>query len=239
MSEAAVYPGRLSGGEDIRLRRRAYGRTGPFLHLPGELRRYVASGPVMVPVLLCQGFQRAFVDAASPMFSLSAASRRSTCEQLLRHARMSGWGVVHAFLETDVLDGAGASSIDGFAPLPTEPYFLQKTLSAFGAPGLLAKIDGLAGAPILLMSFAGLGAIAATFLDGLERRLGIHIVADAVADSGHAGVGEQQRLAAIETLGRAHGRLVMQAEARLFGATSFPAFVRLAADAAPGEWSPA
>ena len=193
----------------------------------------------MVPVLLCQGFQRAFVDAASPMFSLSAASRRTTCEQLLRHARAAGWGIVHAFLETDVLDGAGVSSIDGFAPLPTEPYFRQKTLSAFAAPGLLAKVDKLTSAPVLLMSFAGLGAIAATFLDGLERRLPIHIIADAVADGGHAGVGERQRLAAIETLGRAHGRLVTQSEARAFAATGFPALAKLGADAARGEWFPA
>jgi nicotinamidase-related amidase len=193
----------------------------------------------MAPVLLCQGFQRAFVDATSSTFSLSAASRRNTCEQLLAHARTNGWGIVHAFLETDVLAGAGASSIDGFAPLPTEPYFPQKTLSAFAAPGLLAKVDNLTGAPVLLMSFAGLGAIAATFLDGLQRRLPIHIVADAVADGGHAGVGEQQRLAAIETLGRAHGRLVTQSEARAFAATGSPFRAQLGADVAREEWFPA
>jgi nicotinamidase-related amidase len=185
----------------------------------------------MRPVLLCQGFQRAFVDATSPMFSLSACSRRSNCEELLRHARATGWGVVHSFLDTDVFTGTGAASIDGFAPAPTEPYFRQTTLSAFAAPGLQAKLDGLADAPLLLMSYAGLGAIAATFLDGLESGLPIHIVADAVADVGHAGVGEQQRLAAIETMGRAHGRLVTQSDAMSLGRDAFPVFARLAADA--------
>jgi hypothetical protein len=193
---------------------------------------------MMAPVLLCQGFQRAFVDTTSAMFSLSAAARRNTCEQLLRHARTAGWSVVHAFLETDVLGKSGACSIDGFAPLPTEPYFRQKTLSAFAASGLQAKVDSVAGAPVLLMSFAGLGAIAATFLDGLERRVPIHIVADAVADGEHAGVGEQQRLAAIETLGRAHGRLVTQSEARAFAATGFP-FLAEPGASARAEWFPA
>ena len=43
------------------------------------------------PVLLCQGFHRAFIDHASPLFSESASMRRATCEELIRHARSAGW----------------------------------------------------------------------------------------------------------------------------------------------------
>ena len=62
------------------------------------------------PILLCQGFHRAFIDPASPLFSEAASKRRVTCEELVRHARGSGWTVVHSFLDTESVRMAGASS---------------------------------------------------------------------------------------------------------------------------------
>lgn len=157
------------------------------------------------PVLVCQGFQRAFFDADSPMFSVSATVRRSVCEQALKRARSAGWTVVHSFLDTDTL-GAGGVSMDGFAPSPAEAYFRQRSLSAFRTPGFHAKLESVADRPIFLISLAGLSVIAATFLDGLERRIPIRIVTDAVADIAHSGVDERERLEMIEVLARAHGR---------------------------------
>jgi hypothetical protein len=164
------------------------------------------------PVLVCQGFQRAFIDVPSRMFSVSASMRRSTCETVLKYARASGWSLVHSFLDTDAFGGTDGDSIDGFAPSPTEPYFRQRTLSAFGAPGFHNKLQSLLDGPIFLISFAGLGPIAATFLDAIERRFPIFVVVDAVADLSRAEVGEQDRLAAIETLVRAHNRCVRSAD---------------------------
>lgn len=158
------------------------------------------------PVLVCQGFQRAFIDVDGPMFSLSASVRRSICEQVLKRARASGWTVVHSFLDTETLGTAGGASMDGFAPSPTEAYFRQRSLSAFRTAGFHAKLESVADRPVYLISFAGLSVIAATFLDGLERRLPIRIVTDAVADIAHSGVDERDRLEAIEVLARAHGR---------------------------------
>ena len=164
------------------------------------------------PVLVCQGFQRAFIDVGSKTFSASASVRRGACEQILKRARASGWITVHSFLETDALGVTGGASIEGFAPGRVESYFHQRTLSAFGAPGFGEKLESLRGEPILLISLAGLGAIAATFLDGLELRLPIYIVVDAVADVSSAGVSEHERLAAIETIARAHGRQITSSE---------------------------
>ena len=158
------------------------------------------------PVLVCQGFQRAFIDANGPMFSVSAAVRRSICEQVLKRARASSWTVVHSFLDTETLGATGGASMDGFAPSPAEAYFRQQSLSAFRTPGFHAKLESVADRPFYLISFAGLSVIAATFLDGLERRLPIRIVTDAVADVSHSGVDERERLEAIEVLARAHGR---------------------------------
>jgi nicotinamidase-related amidase len=158
------------------------------------------------PVLVCQGFQRAFIDSGGPMFSVSASLRRNVCEQVLKRARASDWTVVHSFLDTETLGATGGASMAGFAPSPDEAYFRQRSLSAFRTPGFHAKLESVADRPVYLISLAGLGVIAATFLDGLERRLPIRIVTDAVADIAHSGVDERERIEAVEILARAHGR---------------------------------
>ncbi len=162
--------------------------------------------------LICQGFQRAFVDGAGDLFSVSSSMRRATCERIVKCARASGWRMIHTFLDSEALNGAAASSIDGFAPAPKEPYFRQRTLSAFDEPGFHNKLEAMPEGPIFLISLAGLGAIAATFLDGLQRGLPIYIVTDAVADLSGFGVSEQERLSAIEILARAHNRRAISAD---------------------------
>lgn len=154
------------------------------------------------PVLLCQGFHRAFIEHGSPLFSQSASLRRTTCEELIRHARSCGWAVIHSFLDTETVRAAGSGSIPGFAPLPTESYFRQKSLSAFGTPAFEQTLSRHDMSPVFLMSFAGIGAISATLLDAVERRFMLSVVTDAIADAGQAGVTETDRLAAIETLAR-------------------------------------
>jgi hypothetical protein len=171
------------------------------------------------PVLLCQGFHRAFIDPASPLFSESASLRRSTCEELVRHARSAGWTVVHSFLDTESVRSAGASTIQGFAPLPTEPYFRQKSLSAFGTPAFNKMMAELDMAPVFLASFAGIGVISATLLDAIERRLMLSVVTDAVADTGQCGVVERDRLGAIETLARSCDSAVRSHELMTLAAT--------------------
>ncbi len=160
------------------------------------------------PVLICQGFQRAFIDIDSPMFSVSASMRRGACEQVLKRARTAGWTLVHSYLDTETLGAAGGASIEGFSPSPTEAYFRQRNLSAFSTPAFDAKLNSLSDAPFFLISLAGLSVIGATFFDALGRRLGLHIVTDAVADISRSGVDEQARLAAIETMAQAHDRQV-------------------------------
>lgn len=154
------------------------------------------------PVLLCQGFHRAFIDRTSPLFSESASMRRSTCEELIRHARSAGWAVVHSFLDTESVRAAGTSSIQNFAPLPNESYFRQKGLSAFDTPAFERMLSQHDMAPIFLISFAGIGVISATLLDAIQRRFMLSVVTDAVADTGNGGVSEDQRLLAIDTLAR-------------------------------------
>lgn len=168
------------------------------------------------PILLCQGFQNAFVDADGRLFSRSAAARRQACLQLLRHARISGWTVLHAFLEGDAIGSAGQQTIGGFEPTASECYFRQHSLSAFRGTTLEAKAEASPDNPIFLISMAGLAVIAATLSDATERRLPLYVVEDGIADVEYGGVPEVKRLDAISTLARVHGRLVRVTDVVLF-----------------------
>jgi hypothetical protein len=159
----------------------------------------------MNPTLVCQAFQRAFIDASHPKFSVSATLRRETCSRILERARLAGWSVVHTYL---ALEGTGGSAIDGFMPSVAEPYFWQPGLSAYDAPGFAQSAYVSPTAPVLLMSLAGLPAIAATLLDGMRRHADIRVISHAVADTAADGVGESEKLLAIDTLARACGRRV-------------------------------
>lgn len=154
------------------------------------------------PVLICQGFHRAFIDRTSALFSEFASMRRDVCERLLRHARSSAWVLVHSFLDTEAVHSGGGASIQGFAPMPSEHYFRQKSLSAFRTPAFDRTLAAYDLSPLFLISLGGIGAISATLLDAIERRLMINVVVDAIADCGDTGVPERDRLAAIETLAR-------------------------------------
>ena len=88
-------------------------------------------------MLLVQGFQRAFVELGNPAFSVSAAMRRSTCEQVLKFARASGWTIVHSYLETNS-SSLQAAALDGFTP--AEWAQLQRLLAR-----LTANAERLAG----------------------------------------------------------------------------------------------
>lgn len=158
-------------------------------------------------MLLVQGFQRAFVELGNPAFSVSATMRRSTCEQILKFARASGWSIMHSYLGTDRSIHA-ASALDGFTPLPGEMYGKQQTLSAFRNPSFEAKWAQLESTPIYLISFAGVGAIGATFFDALERQLPLHIVTNAIADAGRTEISERLGIVAIEAVATAFNRAV-------------------------------
>src|SRR5689334_11037365 len=94
----------------------------------------VAISTAIAPVLVCQGFHRAFIEPEGPLFSASAAMRRATCESVLRQARRSQWIVVHSLLQTDAVKAAGEETIPGFEPTPSEQHFFQPGLSAFSSP---------------------------------------------------------------------------------------------------------
>jgi hypothetical protein len=157
----------------------------------------------IAPVLVCQGFHRAFIEPEGPMFSASAAMRRATCEAVLRQARRSGWIVVHSFLDSHAIRAAGEDTIPGFSPAPSEQHFWQPGLSAFGSPAFEQAMFPYTLSPVFLISLAGLGAIGATLLGGLDRRLAMNVVVDAVADTAPAADDECERLRTIETLARA------------------------------------
>lgn len=154
------------------------------------------------PILVCQGLQRAFVEPGGPLFSHSASERRVVCERILHRARASGWIVVHSFMDSDIVREAGEATIPGLSPLPSEPYFWQPGLSAFGALGFDRLLFPHTLSPVFLVSYAGLGPISATLIDAIERRHAMHVVTDACANSASRGVDEHDRLAAIETLAR-------------------------------------
>jgi hypothetical protein len=169
---------------------------------------------IISPVLVCQGFQRGFIEPGS-MFSVSASMRRTTCESVLRHARRSDWAVIHTFLSSDMMRGADEATIPGFSPTPTEPWFRQGSSSAFGPAALSPFEKALFPhhlSPIFLMSFAGLSAIAATLMVGLEKRFAMHVVIDAVADVASNGASERAAIEAVETLARTCRCAVTSAE---------------------------
>ena len=134
------------------------------------------------------------------MFSVSAAMRRATCESVLRQARRSGWTVVHSLLQTDAVKAAGDETIPGFEPTPSEQHFWQPGLSAFSSPAFRRAMFPYNLSPVFLISLAGLGAISATLLGGLDRHFAMNVVTDAVADTASRAVDERERL----QIGRAH-----------------------------------
>jgi len=159
----------------------------------------------MAPTLIVQGFQRAFIDIASPAFSVSASMRRSTCEEVLKFARSNGWTVMHAFLETGAASCATAA-IDGFSPWPGEAYCRQTSLSPFRSPGFESKLADLRKGPVYLISLAGVGVIGATFFDALERGVPLQLVSNAIADSGRTKLSERKSLAALDDIAAALSR---------------------------------
>lgn len=167
----------------------------------------VPRAEVLQPMLLVQGFQRAFVELGNPAFSVSAAMRRSTCEQVLKFARASGWTIVHSYLETNS-SSLQAAALDGFTPLRGELYAKQETLSAFCTPMLAAWASQHVSAPIYLISFAGVGAIGATFFDAMERDLPFHVVTNAIADAGRSEISERLSLAALDAMATSFNRAV-------------------------------
>jgi hypothetical protein len=175
----------------------------------------------IAPVLLCQGFHRAFIEPEGPMFSASAAMRRATCESVLRQARRSGWIVVHSFLDTDAIRSAGEDTIPGFEPSPSEQHFWQPGLSAFSSPPFRRAMFPYNLSPVFLISLAGLGPIGATLLGGLDRHFAMNVVIDAVADTASATVDERERLRAIETLARAHDSAVTSRELSTLSPAAF------------------
>ena len=111
--------------------------------------------------------------------------------------------------------GADEAAIPGFSPLPSERYFWQGGLSAFGYSPVTNFEKALFPyhlSPVFLMSFAGLGAISATLLSALDKRFVMNVVIDAVADTASQGVGERERIDAIETLARSYECAVTSGE---------------------------
>jgi nicotinamidase-related amidase len=164
------------------------------------------------PVLLCQGFQRAFIEPGRAMFSHTASLRRGTAERVLGHARRSGWRVVHLYLESDVLEFGASATIDGFGPRPLEPYFRQRTVCAFDTPGFRTKLESLGPNPIFFMSLAGVAGILSTLFAAIEARFPMFVVVDAIADPGRPEVSEDDCIAAVTTVARALGRDVQSEE---------------------------
>ena len=159
---------------------------------------------IVSPVLVCQGFQKGFIEPGS-MFSVSATMRRTTCESVLRHARRSDCTVIHLFLTSELMLGGDEATIPGFSPTPTEPWFRQPNPSAFGPSSLSPFEKALfphSLSPVFLMSFAGLHAITATLMAGLGKGYAMHVVTDAVADTAANGPSERAAVEAVETLAR-------------------------------------
>lgn len=161
----------------------------------------------MAPTLLVQGFQRAFVNITGAAFSVSASMRRSTCEQVLKFARAHHWTVIHAYLDSD-MNSEEAAALDGFSPWPGEAYVRQKSLSPFRCTGLESRLPDMRQGPTYLISFAGAGVIGATFFDALDRGVPLHVISNAIADSGRIKLSERKSLAALDALAAGFGRSV-------------------------------
>jgi hypothetical protein len=124
--------------------------------------------------------------------------------------------VIHTFLEGGVIEHDGRSTIEGFEPTASECYFWQRSLSAFRGTVLESKVGHAGDGPIFLLSLAGLAVIGATLADAADRRLPLYVIQDGVADGAYGGIPESNRLSAITTLARVHGRCVSSEDAALF-----------------------
>lgn len=126
--------------------------------------------------LVCLDLQRARInDAISPA---SVARTAETCRQVLRRARHARWPILHVHRREP--DPDGARPIPGLEPLPSEPIYVRSGPSAFSHPSFAQTALALGG-PLALIGFSLCDSVLATAFGGVERRLPIEILHDAVA----------------------------------------------------------
>jgi nicotinamidase-related amidase len=126
------------------------------------------------PTLLCLNLRLERLDQRA-----ANTERLSTAAWCLRHARQSGWRVVHAHNHAPRLHGRRRGVIEGLQPLRDEPVHLFLNQSPFDCSTLWDAISEEETLRLYLIgvvhSRAGLAAIASAH----ERRLNVTLIEDA------------------------------------------------------------
>jgi nicotinamidase-related amidase len=126
------------------------------------------------PTLLCLNLRLERLDQQA-----ANTARLSTAAWCLRHARQTGWRVVHAHNHAPRMRGRRSGVIEGLQPLRDEPVHLFLNQSPFDCSALWDAInEGEIGRLYLIgvvHSRAGLAAIASAH----ERRISVTLIEDA------------------------------------------------------------
>ncbi len=136
--------------------------------------------PCPPAAVVCLDLQRARMSGAiSPV---SATRTAEACRQVLKRARRARWPILHIHRREPDVDEA--RPIQGLEPLASEPIYVRSGPSAFSHPTFAQAALALGG-PLALIGFSLCDSVLATAFAGVERKLPIEILQDAVAINAH------------------------------------------------------
>jgi nicotinamidase-related amidase len=140
------------------------------------------------PWLVCLDLQRDHVVPGRPHYASANAEVAAICGDVLGFARDEGWRIVHSQLRED--DTAPwprdlfHAPIEGLRPLISEPVFFRQGLSAFANPAFAAELALARGKDVYLIGFSLADTCLATALAGVDARLSLILVEDAIGAGG-------------------------------------------------------
>ncbi len=140
------------------------------------------------PWLVCLDLQRDHVVPGRPHYASANAEVAAICGDVLGFARDEGWRIVHSQLREDDMApwprDLFHAPIEGLRPLISEPVFFRQGLSAFANPAFAAELAPARGKDVYLIGFSLADTCLATALAGVDARLSLILVEDAIGAGG-------------------------------------------------------
>lgn len=135
------------------------------------------------PWLICLNLNREYVTPGRPLHAAGAAAAATRARACLSHARDTGWPVAHIQSRRSRLaqDARFFRPIEGLEPLPSEPLFITRRLSALAHAELRARLLTDRPSSVFLVGFALSHEGLATLFDAVDCGLRLRVVEDAVA----------------------------------------------------------
>lgn len=135
------------------------------------------------PWLLCVDLQLEHVTPGRPLFAPDAQAAVNGCARALKHARRSGWTVIHAHRRrrSGLFSAAGemAGAVEGLWPMAAERVFRREGVSAFSCKPLADLAERAPPPEIYMIGLSLHQSCLATAMHATDLGLNIVVVSDA------------------------------------------------------------